>query len=249
MIVENFWNKSSKQYAENVSNEISGQKAEQWRSYILSEIGEDTPLNILDVGTGPGFFPVILSSKHRKVTGIDLTEGMIRQANEMFRHFGINAEALLMDCQNTSFDDESFDCIICRNLVWTIEDPKKAYREWYRLLKPGGQLLVFDGSWYIHHFDEEQKKRFETKAKELWEKYQIEAHSYGDPQKYPDDHAMMKHLYLSDKKRPEWDAKFLGSIGFQIEKIVPEYLSEIIGEEETRKSPSISPLFFIKAKK
>ncbi|OCP38330.1 hypothetical protein BC360_18890 [Ensifer sp. LC163] len=41
--------------------------------------------------------------------------------------------------------DESYDAIVCRHLVWTLT--QATLEEWFRLLKPGGKLLVFDGDW------------------------------------------------------------------------------------------------------
>ena len=54
---------------------------------------------------------------------------------------------LLADAEHTMLPDAGFDAIVCRHLVWTLTEPDAALREWHRLLKPGGKLLVFDGDW------------------------------------------------------------------------------------------------------
>jgi SAM-dependent methyltransferase len=41
--------------------------------------------------------------------------------------------------------DSHYDAVVCRHLVWTLTDPKAALGDWFRVLKPGGHLLVFDG--------------------------------------------------------------------------------------------------------
>ena len=43
--------------------------------------------------------------------------------------------------------DETYDAVICRHLVWTLTEPEQALADWFRVLKPGGRLLVFDGDW------------------------------------------------------------------------------------------------------
>ncbi len=43
------------------------------------------------------------------------------------------------------FPDETFDLVISRNLIWNLDDPKAAYREWLRVLKPERKLMIFDG--------------------------------------------------------------------------------------------------------
>ena len=40
-----------------------------------------------------------------------------------------------MDVQELTFDDESFDFVITRNVTWNLEKPKQAYQEIYRVLK------------------------------------------------------------------------------------------------------------------
>jgi SAM-dependent methyltransferase len=43
--------------------------------------------------------------------------------------------------------DGSYDAVVCRHLVWTLTDPAAALRDWARVLKPGGRLMIFDGDY------------------------------------------------------------------------------------------------------
>ena len=74
-------------------------------------------LDILDIGTGPGFFPIVLSQGGHNVTGIDLTENMIEFARFNLARESASAKLMTMDCQDLKFPDNSFDLLICRNLT------------------------------------------------------------------------------------------------------------------------------------
>ena len=118
-------------------NEISG----RW----LAEIGQNLPvssgLDILDVGTGTGYFAILLALHGHRTTGIDFTRAMLQEAEETADSYAANASFLYMDAQALDFPDNSFDAIVTRNLTWTIPEPEKAYQEWHRVLRPGGILL------------------------------------------------------------------------------------------------------------
>lgn len=71
---------------------------------------------------------------------------MLRVANA--KHAGEKrVRFILADAENPMEPDEAYDAIVCRHLVWTLTNPQGALSEWHRVLKPGGQLLVFDGNW------------------------------------------------------------------------------------------------------
>ena len=249
-MIKDYWTKASSNYSDLIDEELQKSYKDKWMDFILDEIKDlEGPLEILDIGTGPGFFPLILSSQDRHLTGIDLTESMIEEAKKKLQAFHVDADLLVMDCQETSFPDQKFDCIICRNLVWTLPDPEKAYKEWFRILKPGGRLLIFDGSCYIHHFDPSAKERYQALKDYVKKTYDLDVYDYGDKEKNPDDYELMKTTFLSDKFRPEWDEKTLTSIGFKIDRVLEDYLDFLVGKEERLAKGDISPVFFIKASK
>lgn len=73
---------------------------------------------------------------------------MLKKARERANVMGAYIDAVLGDAQILPFADNTFDCVCSRNLVWNLEMPQTAYREWLRVLKPGGILLIFDGNHY-----------------------------------------------------------------------------------------------------
>lgn len=114
-----------------------------WKCFCPKKNG----LRILDVGTGIGFFAILLSEAGHQVEGIDLTPAMLDEARGITAQRGLDIVFREMDAQALSYDDSSFDVVLSRNLTWTLPEPEKTYREWFRVLKPGGMLLNFDADY------------------------------------------------------------------------------------------------------
>lgn len=69
---------------------------------------------------------------------------MILHARELAKEEQADCEFQVMDAENPEYDNDTFDFVISRNLTWTLPDAQKAYKEWMRVLKPGGVLLNFE---------------------------------------------------------------------------------------------------------
>lgn len=117
-----------------------------WRN-VLSEIFHGK-MRILDVGTGTGFLAILLAELGHEVVGIDLSEGMLSVAREKAGKAGVSVDFRIADAESLPFDDGSFDATICRHVLWTLPNPEKAVREWSRVVRSGGKIVVIDGSWY-----------------------------------------------------------------------------------------------------
>ena len=162
------WENSANGYDTYIQGEINTFKEKGWRDLILSEFEQDK-LNILDIGTGPGFFSLILSKEGHKLTGIDCSKEMIEVAKKNCKN--TDSEFYVMDSHKLDFSDNSFDIIVCRNVTWTLYNPKKAYKEWTRVLKPGGKIIIFDANWYLSYFDENLRKEVEKAQVNYKNKY------------------------------------------------------------------------------
>ena len=125
-----------------------------WKNFFSKELGEKR-LRILDVGTGTGFLSLSLAEIGHEVVGIDLAEGMISSARKIADDRGLDLDLEVGDAESLDFDDDSFDVVVSRWVLWTLPDPEKAISEWMRVLKPGGHAYEFgvvrsaekDGLW------------------------------------------------------------------------------------------------------
>ena len=210
--IEQRWQGSAEGYYEGISGELTGPKKDAWQSLVLDYAPQKEALDVLDIGTGPGFFPVILGEKGHRVTGIDISENMLAFAKRNAADHGIPSRFYKMDCTRTEFEDDSFDLILSRNLTWTLLDPEGAYTEWKRILRPGGRLMIFDANWNRYLFDEELARKHEENLTRVREKYGYASHDHLDQE---DMKAHGRKLPMGRQDRPAWDLEQLIRLGFR----------------------------------
>ena len=156
---------------------------------------------MLDVGCGPGFFSVLLARLGYEVTAVDYTENMLTEARKNATHYGVDIDFRRMDAQKLDFEDGIFDLVISRNVLWNLEQPEQAYREWLRVLKPNGTLMNFDGNFYYYVTDAEYGDRTRWEHKHM---QGINANSID---------RIGEHLPMAKRLRPEWDVQELQKLG------------------------------------
>ncbi len=120
-----------------------------WRRKALRMLLPYDPKNILDVATGTGDLAIELYETIpgvRSITGIDISDEMLRQGNRKIREMGLEQTINLQkqDCTSTTFDNETFDAITVAFGIRNVEDIPAALREFYRLLKPGTPALILE---------------------------------------------------------------------------------------------------------
>lgn len=117
-----------------------------WQETLKESVGA-VPFRILDVGTGTGFLALLLAELGHRCTGVDLSQEMLKQAQKKARQAGLKIDFLAGDAESLPFKEDSFDVVINRHLLWTLPRPEAALRDWVRVLKPGGRLIIIDGRW------------------------------------------------------------------------------------------------------
>ena len=99
----------------------------------------------LDLATGTGNTAFAVAKHARQVIATDITLGMLHKAQSATKIKNINnIDFLLCDAHAISFSSHSFDLVTCRAAPHHFEDVDKAVKEAYRVLKPGGRLVVID---------------------------------------------------------------------------------------------------------
>ncbi len=145
--IETYWNWRSASYE--LDQDKSVQTVKDWESTINNLVSHVSGKNLkaIDVGTGPGQLAFYLAQAGFDTTGIDISPGMIARAGRKAEELGLRIDFRTGDAENLPFEDNTFDVVVTRNLVWTLPNPQAATREWHRILKPGGRIIISDGYW------------------------------------------------------------------------------------------------------
>lgn len=144
--IRSYWSERAKTFDLAFGHGIfSDQEFRAWQEPIRRTLGSE-PLRVLELACGTGEVTKLIHDLGHDVTALDFSETMLAAAKA--KHEGKSRlRFILADAENTMEPDHSYDAIVCRHLVWTLTDPEATFREWHRLLRPGGKLVIYDGDW------------------------------------------------------------------------------------------------------
>lgn len=121
--------------------------------------------HILEVGCGIGNHALEmakLAGTKGRVVGTDLSHAMVEASRNRHANSGLPLEFVVAPATEQPFPDQSFDCIHMERVLMYIADVDAVFREFRRLLKPGGRLLIYDMLWdalTFAHPDKELTRR------------------------------------------------------------------------------------------
>jgi ubiquinone/menaquinone biosynthesis C-methylase UbiE len=144
--IKAYWSERAATFDEQPGHEIfSEDERAAWHALFERHLGRGEGRRAVDLACGTAVISHLLDDIGFQVTGIDWAEPMLERARGKARNRARNIHFLLGDAERTMEPDNSADVVTNRHLVWTLVDPPAAFREWFRILKPGGKLLVVDG--------------------------------------------------------------------------------------------------------
>ena len=209
-IINEYWSKSADSYNKSVRHDLHSKREKNaWQEIFMGALGKEK-LTVLDVGTGPGIVAFLLLELGHDVIGVDVSEEMLRTARKNATRFNLPVKFRQGDAENLPFEDESFDAVINRHVLWTLPNPEKAISEWKRVLKPDGKVMIIDGNWYLNLDSSLKRRVWRTLANPLILIPERRILWNGDF-----DRNVKEKLPLTYKKRPQADIEILKNAGFR----------------------------------
>ena len=116
----------------------NSREVDDW-AYESSEISGK---KLLDIGCGNGFVTCLYARAGADVVSVDITETAVELTKARLEIEGLNADVRQADAESLPFDDEHFDVVVSFGVLHHTPNTVKAVGEAYRVLKPGGRLLL-----------------------------------------------------------------------------------------------------------
>lgn len=116
-----------------------------WRRKAVRRIVATRPKHVLDVACGTGDFAIALSQAGvEKVTGVDISQGMLDVGEEKVKALGLNIEMHVDDCEHLSIADDTFDAVSVAFGVRNFEHLQRGLNEMQRVMRPGGLVCIVE---------------------------------------------------------------------------------------------------------
>jgi demethylmenaquinone methyltransferase/2-methoxy-6-polyprenyl-1,4-benzoquinol methylase len=117
-----------------------------WRNKVDKMLHKHAVSNILDIATGTGDLAITLHREGVKITGMDISQGMMDVGVVKVKEKGKEKDIsfTLGDAENIPFPDNHFDAITVAFGVRNFENLQKGLKDMYRVLKPGGHVYILE---------------------------------------------------------------------------------------------------------
>ena len=129
-----------------------------WKGLAETLLALMPPLVIADLGAGEGTFSQLLARRAKKVIAVDNSEKMVEYGMELARKHGVkNLEYRKGDLESVPLKDASVDLAFFSQSLHHAQHPERAVAEAWRILKPGGRIVVLD---LMRHSYEEAREMY-----------------------------------------------------------------------------------------
>lgn len=127
-----------------VYDRVFGTIFQRSRQAAIRDLNVKPGERVLEVGVGTGlclpFYP-----RHCRITGIDLSDGMLAKARELVRaHELSHVQLMRMDAGDMTFPDGSFDVVVAAYVITAVPDYRKVMSEMIRVCRPGGRIVLLN---------------------------------------------------------------------------------------------------------
>ncbi|GGA87548.1 methyltransferase [Brucella endophytica] len=211
--IKAYWSERAASFDQSPGHGIfSEDERAAWHRLIVKHLGEGTG-TALDLASGTGVVSCLLDDLGFRVTGMDWAEPMLDLARAKAKAQGRDIAFRMGDAENTLEPDDHYDVITNRHLVWTLIDPEAAFREWLRVLKPGGSVLIVDGDFVNSRPLERLLQKFAALSQRLGltrpEPVKL------SPGQIATHRSILSRVHFSGGARAEAVAELLRKAGFQ----------------------------------
>ena len=212
--IKAYWSIRAETFDLSPGHEIfSEEERRAWHRLVLKHLGQGEGRSALDLASGTGVVSHLLDDLGYRVTGLDWAEPMLERAKAKARTRGRAINFRMGDAESTMEADGAYDVITNRHLVWTLVDPKAAFVEWLRVLKPGGRVLIVDGDFVNVSFAEKLLKRVANWAQKIGLVKPDTVHMA--PELAGTHNSILSRVHFANGARAEAVADLLREAGFE----------------------------------
>ena len=119
---------------------LEGLVFKPWRERLWAKVEGH---HVLEVGVGTGknfdYYP-----KDARITAVDFSPAMLKKAGQTKLRKNIRVDLDCQDVQSLQYADNSFDTVVASFVFCSVPQPNKGLKELYRVLKPGGRLILLE---------------------------------------------------------------------------------------------------------